>query len=48
VSIGWRVKDIKEGVRCVGEYVLEGMLGGAVCRLRVWLLGDWPSFGWKC
>jgi hypothetical protein len=48
VSTGWIVKDIKEGVRWVGKYVLKGMLGGAVCRLRVWLLGGWSSFGSKC
>jgi hypothetical protein len=39
VCIGWRVKNIKEGIRSVGEYVFRGMLGGVVCRLRVWLLG---------
>jgi hypothetical protein len=48
MCIGWRVKNIKEGIRCVGEYVLEGMLGGAVCRLRVWVLGGRPLFGSKC
>ena len=42
------MKNIKEGIRCVGQYVLEGMLGGAMSRLRVWLLEGRPLLRLKC